>query len=151
MSPESRPEMDGGYAEASAHSATGLRLPGPTAAPCPERSGRSSECAGVVRPARARTLRVRGDPPGKAPAPCVPPLRLALVAKRKWSDLTVREKRAIYAGGVVELVVTAAALRDLVGRPADDVRGSKAAWAGSFVVQPFGPLAYFAWGRRSHR
>ena len=68
--------------------------------------------------------------------------------KKKWSDLTPAQQRAIKVGGVLEAVLTALALRDLAGRPADRVRGPKALWAVSFVVQPFGPLAYFAAGRR---
>jgi hypothetical protein len=70
------------------------------------------------------------------------------VAKRKWADLTASEKRAIYVGGAVETVITIAALRDLARRPADEVRGTKTAWVLAFFVQPFGPIAYFATGRR---
>ena len=70
------------------------------------------------------------------------------MAKKKWSDLTSRQQRAICVGGAVETVVTVAALRDLARRPADEVRGTKAAWVLSFFVQPFGPIAYFAMGRR---
>ena len=41
--------------------------------------------------------------------------------KKKWSDLTPHQKRAVYIGGAVEAVITAAALRDLARRPADQV------------------------------
>ncbi len=67
--------------------------------------------------------------------------------KKKWSDLTPNQKRAVYVGGVIETVVTVAALRDLVRRPSSEVRGPKAAWVLAFFVQPFGPIAYFAAGR----
>ena len=70
------------------------------------------------------------------------------MAKKKWSDLTPRQKRAVYVGGAIEAVMTTAALADLARRPADEVRGSKAAWVLAFFVQPFGPIAYFAAGRR---
>jgi hypothetical protein len=70
------------------------------------------------------------------------------MARKKWSDLTPRQKRAVYVGGAFETVLTAAALRDLAGRPGDEVRGSKAAWVLAFFVQPFGPIAYFAIARR---
>jgi hypothetical protein len=70
------------------------------------------------------------------------------MAKKKWSDLTAFQKRAIYVGGAFESVLTAVALRDLAQRPADRVRGAKAAWVLAFFVQPFGPLAYFAVARR---
>ncbi len=69
------------------------------------------------------------------------------MAKRRWSDLSPGQQRAIIIGGAVEILLTAAAITDLVRRPGTQVRGPTAAWAVSFVVQPFGPLAYFAVGR----
>jgi hypothetical protein len=71
------------------------------------------------------------------------------VAKQRWSDLTPGQQTAVIVGGTVELVVTALAVRDLVRRPGAQVRGPKALWLLGFVVQPFGPLAYFAVGRRA--
>jgi hypothetical protein len=70
------------------------------------------------------------------------------VPKKEWSDFSPAQKQAVYVGGVIELVVTAAALRDVARRPASAVRGPKAAWVVALFVQPFGPLAYFAAGRR---
>ncbi|MFT4010452.1 MAG: hypothetical protein QM655_10475 [Nocardioidaceae bacterium] len=70
------------------------------------------------------------------------------MAKKKWSELSRTQKRLIIVGGVAEVVITALAARDLRQRPASGVRGPKAVWAASFVVQPFGPLAYFGLGRR---
>jgi hypothetical protein len=75
-------------------------------------------------------------------------LDMAAKTKKKWSDLTATQQRAIIAAGAVEVVVTAVALRDIARRPAAEVRGSKLVWVLSFVVQPFGPLAYFVSGRR---
>ena len=69
--------------------------------------------------------------------------------KKKWSDLTPTQQKAIIAGGAVEVIVTALALRDLARRPASEVRGRKSLWVLSFVVQPFGPLAYLLRGRRT--
>ncbi len=68
--------------------------------------------------------------------------------KKKWSDLTDQQKRAVYVGGALEAMLTVAAVRDLASRPGDEVRGSKAAWLLGFLVQPFGPLAYYLAGRR---
>jgi Phospholipase_D-nuclease N-terminal len=67
--------------------------------------------------------------------------------KKRWSDFSPGQQTAIIVGGAIEIVLTATALRDLRRRSADQVSGSKAIWALSFVVQPFGPLAYFAFGR----
>jgi branched-subunit amino acid ABC-type transport system permease component len=71
-----------------------------------------------------------------------------MAEKQQWSDLTPWQQKAIVVGGAVELVLTAVALRDLVKRPSSQVRGPKALWAMSFVVQPVGPLAYLCVARR---
>lgn len=70
------------------------------------------------------------------------------MAKRRWSDLTTRQRRAVYLAATVEIIATATALRDLARRPADEVRGSRLAWAAGCLVQPVGPLAYLAFGRQ---
>jgi hypothetical protein len=71
-----------------------------------------------------------------------------ITRKKRWSDLSRERQIAIIAGGVAEVAMTAAALTDLARRPAAQVRGPKVLWALSFVVQPFGPIAYRALGRR---
>jgi hypothetical protein len=68
--------------------------------------------------------------------------------KNKWSDLSPTQQKAIVFLGAAEAVVTAVAMTDLVRRDASQVRGSKALWASAFVVQPFGPIAYFLAGRK---
>jgi hypothetical protein len=70
------------------------------------------------------------------------------MAKKKWADLSPRQQQAVIVGGVLEILLTAAAVNDLMRRPSSQVRGSKSLWVLSFVVQPFGPLAYFSVGRR---
>jgi predicted cobalt transporter CbtA len=72
-----------------------------------------------------------------------------MARKKRWSDLTSTQQTAIVAGVAGEAVMTVVAGRDLARRPAADVRGRKVLWALSLVVQPFGPLAYLAFGRRS--
>jgi len=67
--------------------------------------------------------------------------------KKRWSDLSPVQQRAVIAGAAAEVVLTVWALRDLKRRPAESVRGPKAVWVASFVVQPFGPLAYAMFGR----
>lgn len=70
-------------------------------------------------------------------------------SNKKWSDLTPLQRKVVVVGGAVELVLTTYAGRDLARRPAELVRGPKALWFLVFGVQPFGPLAYLAVGRRS--
>jgi hypothetical protein len=68
--------------------------------------------------------------------------------KKQWSDFSPAARKAMVVGGIAEAVVTTIALRDLVRRPAREVRGRKLAWVLGFAVQPFGPLLYLVAGRR---
>ena len=69
-------------------------------------------------------------------------------SKKSWSELSTSQQRAVVAAAVVEVAMTVAAWRDLTSRPADQVRGSRRLWALAVLVQPVGPVAYFAVGRR---
>jgi hypothetical protein len=82
------------------------------------------------------------------PAAGVKPAYPLDVAKKKWSELSAYQRRAIYVAGAVEAVMTGAALLDLARRPAGQIRGPKVAWALASFVQPVGPIAYFAAARR---
>jgi hypothetical protein len=68
--------------------------------------------------------------------------------KKRWRDFTPLQQRAIVVAAAAELVTTTAALVDLKRRSRSQVRGPKLLWVLAFVVQPFGPLAYFSFGRR---
>jgi hypothetical protein len=68
--------------------------------------------------------------------------------RKRWSEMSSGQRAAIVAGAAVELVLTTTALVDLARRPASQVRGSKALWALGCFVQPVGPVAYLAVGRR---
>lgn len=70
------------------------------------------------------------------------------MATKKWSEMSPAQKGAIVAGAAVEIVLTTVALVDLARRPAESVRGPKALWALGCFVQPLGPVAYLALGRR---
>ncbi len=75
-----------------------------------------------------------------------------LVTKTKWRDLSPRARKLIVAGAVVEGVLKAAALSDVVRRPADQVRGSKWRWVAALIVINSGglaPIVYFRKGRRT--
>lgn len=70
------------------------------------------------------------------------------MAKKSWSDLTPVQQKAIVVAGVVEVALTTYALRDLGRRPREAVRGPKLLWRLGTFVQPVGPIAYLALGRR---
>jgi hypothetical protein len=71
-----------------------------------------------------------------------------MASKKRWSDLTRAQQGLIIASTAVELAFTVTALVDLARRPADQVRGPKPLWVLGCIVQPVGPLAYLALGRR---
>ncbi|MCU0266083.1 MAG: PLD nuclease N-terminal domain-containing protein [Actinomycetia bacterium] len=70
------------------------------------------------------------------------------MASRRWTDLSGSQQATIVVVAAVELALTAAALTDLVRRPREQVRGPKLAWGAACFVQPVGPVAYLALGRR---
>jgi hypothetical protein len=49
--------------------------------------------------------------------------------------------------GVVQVSLNVAAQVDITRRPASQVRGSKIQWRLVSLINFFGPLAYFKWGR----
>lgn len=71
-----------------------------------------------------------------------------MAQRKKWDDLTPVQQGLIVVGGAVELALTTIALVDLARRPAAAVRGPRVAWALACFVQPVGPIAYLALGRR---
>lgn len=70
---------------------------------------------------------------------------------RKWADMTGGQRAYVVVGGVVQLALQIVALRDLRSRPAEGVRGPKAAWVAASFVNTIGPLAYFGVGIKRGR
>jgi phospholipase D-like protein len=68
--------------------------------------------------------------------------------KKRWSEMSPRQRAFVVFGGIAELILTTLALRDLRRRPKAEVRGWKIAWRLALFVQPFGPPLYFLFGRR---
>jgi hypothetical protein len=71
-----------------------------------------------------------------------------MATSKRWADLTSAQQTGIVVLGTLEVVLTGRALLDLARRPAAEVRGRKALWALGCLVQPLGPVAYLAFGRR---
>ena len=68
--------------------------------------------------------------------------------RKQWSELTRPQRMALVLTAAVEIALTSVALADLARRPPDQVRGPKRWWALGCFVQPVGPVAYLALGRR---
>jgi len=73
-----------------------------------------------------------------------------MVARKKWGELSSRNRRLLAVVGVVEVVLLVATLFDIRRRPADQIKGPKWMWSSLAFVSIVGPLAYFAFGRRWH-
>lgn len=58
-----------------------------------------------------------------------------------------RQRVLIVSLGLAELGLKLAAARDIQRRPTDQIRGSKWLWRLALLVNTFGPLGYFRWGR----
>ena len=71
-----------------------------------------------------------------------------MTTNKRWDELTDRQQKSIIVLAGVELIITTVALIDLARRPAEQVRGPKALWALGCFIQPIGPIAYLAGGRR---
>jgi hypothetical protein len=68
--------------------------------------------------------------------------------KRRWSDLSPRQRVAIVIGGIVQLGLLGVALLDLRQRPADQINGDKRLWTAAVFVNYVGPIAYLTVGRK---
>jgi hypothetical protein len=68
--------------------------------------------------------------------------------KKRWSDLSPGQRKAIVAAGVVQNSLLAAAWIDMYRRPAERVKGDKRVWAAAALISWIGPISYFAFGRR---
>lgn len=71
-----------------------------------------------------------------------------MMQRRRWSDLTPRQRIGTVLLGAIQLALFGAAELDILRRPASEIRGRKALWAGLSFINFFGPLAYFAFGRK---
>jgi len=71
--------------------------------------------------------------------------------KRRWSDLSKRDRRLIVVGATIDGILKIAALVDLRRRPEAEIRGRKWVWATVLVLANSAgavPLGYFRFGRR---
>ena len=69
--------------------------------------------------------------------------------QRKWSELSTNQRVAVVVGGTLQLALQVYVARDLRRRSREEVRGPRWAWALADLVNPVGPLAYLAVGRRN--
>jgi hypothetical protein len=68
--------------------------------------------------------------------------------QKSWNDLKLWQKAAVIQIAVIQIGLFVAAWRDLSGRPAEKINGSKQIWRAALFLNIIGPLAYFAKGRK---
>jgi len=71
--------------------------------------------------------------------------------RRRWSELSQGQRRAIILMAAVEGALKMAALMDIRTRPASEIRGPKWLWATSVGLASTAgilPASYFLFGRR---
>jgi hypothetical protein len=68
--------------------------------------------------------------------------------KKRWEDLSSGQRNAVVGVGFVQVTLMLLALFDIRRRPANEIRGPKAAWVAASFVNTIGPLSYFAFGRK---
>ena len=73
---------------------------------------------------------------------------MACATKKRWSELSPAQRKAIVAAGVVQNGLLAAALIDIWRRPGSRINGPKRRWVVASFVNFFGPIAYFTLGRK---
>jgi hypothetical protein len=70
------------------------------------------------------------------------------VANKRWSELSIGQRRGIVLSGVVQVALLITALVDIWQRPKDEIRGSKRLWTALSFVNFVGPASYLLFGRR---
>jgi hypothetical protein len=68
-----------------------------------------------------------------------------------YDRLSPTARRALWALVALEVVLIAAAERDIQRRPADEIRGPKLLWRVVVTQNVIGPVAYFSLGKRRSR
>ena len=68
--------------------------------------------------------------------------------RKQWKDFSSAQKMRMMVRVLAQFAMMIAMLVDLRRRPADQIKGNKRWWYVAAFVQPFGPIAYFIFGRK---
>lgn len=68
-------------------------------------------------------------------------------SKKTWGELSPARRAGVIAVGAAQLILLTMAQRDISKRPAELIRGPKAAWRLAALVNFVGPMGYFIFGR----
>ncbi len=69
--------------------------------------------------------------------------------KKRWKKMPIAKKFLVSSPlATLQLGLLAAALWDIKRRPADEIKGPKFRWVMVSLVNTFGPISYFLFGRK---
>jgi hypothetical protein len=68
--------------------------------------------------------------------------------KKQWRNFSPAQKATTIVAGIAQVSLLIAALWDIRRRPAEQIRGRKALWAGAAFINWVGPISYFLFGRK---
>lgn len=71
-----------------------------------------------------------------------------MMKKTSWKVMSRKQRVRIIVQAAINLTLLVVMLLDLRRRPEGQIKGSKRLWTFLAFVQPFGPIAYFAFGRK---
>lgn len=80
-----------------------------------------------------------------------PPQTGRIKFRKSWRELSPVQKTLNIVMGVVEIVLVSLALRDIARRPGSEINGKKRTWVLTSMIQPIGPIIYFAFGRKKSK
>lgn len=69
---------------------------------------------------------------------------------KSWETLRPNQKRVIIVLAVIQVILLVAAMIDICRRPAQQIKGSKTKWRLISLIDFFGPLSYFIFGRKKY-
>jgi hypothetical protein len=72
------------------------------------------------------------------------------IPRRRWADMSPLEKTGNILMAVADIATVALTLLDIRRRPANEIHGSKRMRVMTALIQPFGPVLYFLFGRKRH-
>jgi hypothetical protein len=67
---------------------------------------------------------------------------------KKWSDFSTSQQALIILLGILQVSLFAAAVYDILKRPADQINRPKPFWFAVSLVNFIGPISYFLFGRK---
>jgi hypothetical protein len=68
--------------------------------------------------------------------------------RRSWKEMSPVQRVTNIVFAIVELALTGWALWDIRHRREEQINGKKRTWAMASLIQPFGPVVYFIFGRK---